>query len=95
MITRPVCRGYRGEEISRRSFISSSVIAGVGGLTLPQVLRQRAEAATAGRAVKDTAVIQIWLGGGPSHFETYDPKPDAPAEYRGPFGVIPTKLPGV
>ena len=40
-------------------------------------------------------MILIWLDGGPSQLETYDPKPDAPVEYRGPFGAIATKVPGV
>src|SRR5215216_3685201 len=41
------------------------------------------------------ACILIWMDGGPSHYETFDPKPDAPAEYRGSFEAIPTKIPGV
>src|SRR5207245_3166836 len=41
------------------------------------------------------AVILVWLDGGASQFETYDPKPDAPAEYRGPLGTIATAVPGV
>lgn len=41
------------------------------------------------------ACILIWMDGGPSHYETFDPKPDAPAEIRGQFGTIPTKIPGV
>jgi hypothetical protein len=40
-------------------------------------------------------VIQVWLWGGASQLETYDPKPDAPAEYRGPYGTIPTSVPGL
>jgi hypothetical protein len=40
-------------------------------------------------------VILIWLSGGPSHLDMWDPKPDAPSEIRGPFGSIATKLPGV
>ena len=43
----------------------------------------------------DTSVILFWMWGGPSQFETYDPKPDAPAEYRGPFRPIPTAVPGL
>jgi len=43
----------------------------------------------------DTAVIQVWLGGGPSQFETFDPKPEAPIEIRGPYGTIPTLHSGV
>src|SRR5436190_15822854 len=41
------------------------------------------------------ACILIWMDGGPSHYETFDPKPDAPAEYRGSFEAIPTKISGV
>lgn len=44
---------------------------------------------------KKTSCILIWLDGGPSHFETFDPKPDAPAEIRGEFKAIPTKVPGM
>src|SRR5262249_39731204 len=42
-----------------------------------------------------TAVILVWLHGGPSHLETYDPKPNAPAEYRGPYSPISTAVPGL
>jgi hypothetical protein len=44
---------------------------------------------------KDTSVILIWCSGGPGHMETWDPKPQAPAEYRGPLGAIETSVPGV
>src|SRR4029077_7689277 len=44
---------------------------------------------------KETAVILIWLDGGPSQLETYDPKPEAPSDYRGPFGAIATNVPGM
>ena len=40
-------------------------------------------------------MILVWLVGGPSHLETYDPKPQAPSEFRGPFGAIPTRVPGM
>ena len=43
----------------------------------------------------DTSVILFWMWGGPSQFETYDPKPDAPGEYRGPFRPIPSAVPGL
>ena len=65
---------------------------GWGGLTLADVLRSRASAAAPRPA---TSVIFIEMAGGPSHFETYDPKPTAPAEYRGPLQAIATNLPGV
>jgi hypothetical protein len=44
---------------------------------------------------RSKAVILLWMTGGPSHIDTWDPKPEMPCEIRGPFGVIPTKLPGV
>ena len=76
--------------VSRRSALKAGFL-GLAGLTLPGLLRLRAESP----AKKDTAVILLWLDGGPSQLETYDPKPDAPAEYRGPFGVCKTRIPGV
>jgi hypothetical protein len=77
--------------LSRRSFLQAGAL-GLAGLSLPGMLRQRAEAAT---STSDTAVILIWLDGGPTHLETYDPKPDAPAEYRGPLKAIATNVPGI
>ncbi|MEX0977679.1 MAG: DUF1501 domain-containing protein, partial [Pirellulales bacterium] len=62
---------------------------------MPQLLRVRAVQAAAGKPIRDTAVIQIWCSGGPTQFETYDPKPDAPAEYAGPFGAISTNVSGI
>jgi hypothetical protein len=67
----------------------------MAGLTLPRLLAAQNLASRQDQAAEDTAVIQIWLGGGPTHIETYDPKPEAPSEYRGPFKAIPTKLQGV
>ena len=79
----------------RRSFLEVGTLA-LGGLSLSDVLRSRAEAKAAGRKVSDdTAVILIWLQGGPSHMETYDLKPDAPAEYRGECQPISTVTPGM
>lgn len=67
-------------------------LAGLAGLSLPGLLRQRAGAAEK-RAQK--SVILLWMAGGPSQIDTWDPKPDRPPENRGPFRTIPTKLPGV
>lgn len=75
---------------SRRWFLQTG-LAGVAGLTLPGLLRCEAQAAASDRK----AVILIWLSGGPSHLDIWDPKPDAPAEIRGPFGSMATKVPGV
>src|SRR4051794_21946631 len=74
---------------SRRWFLQTG-LAGVAGLSLPELLRYRAKGA-AGAARASTgrkAVILIWLSGGPSQLDTWDPKPDAPSEVRGPFGSI-------
>lgn len=74
----------------------STLCAGGAGLTLDGILRSRAAAAAAnGASPSDTSVIQIWLGGGPSQFETFDPKPAAPIEIRGPYDPISSAIPGV
>lgn len=85
--------------ISRRQCLSAILAAGGAGLGLADILRLRAQGAEAASRIesqrRDTAVIQIWLGGGPSQFETFDPKPEAPSEFRGPYEAISTKLAGV
>jgi uncharacterized protein (DUF1501 family) len=78
--------------ISRRSFLQAGVL-GLGGLTLADLLKVRAEGAT--RTADRRSVILFWLSGGPGHMETWDPKPDAPAQFRGPFGSIATDVAGV
>jgi uncharacterized protein (DUF1501 family) len=78
---------------SRRWFLQTG-LAGLAGLSLPGLLRCRAQGA-ASVGARRKAVILIWLSGGPSHLDTWDPKPDAPAEVRGPFRSIATKVPGV
>jgi hypothetical protein len=84
-----VARNCQG--ISRRTALKAGFL-GLMGLSLSDLLRLRAEGST---TKKDNAVILLWLDGGPSHMETYDPKPDAPAEYRGPYGAIRTNVPGM
>ena len=80
---------------SRRGMLKAG-LAGMAGLSLPDLLRVRAEAASSGRAMsRGKSVILLWMAGGPSHIDTWDPKPDAPREIRGPFGTIATKIPGV
>jgi len=81
--------------VSRRSFLRVGLL-GMAGLTLPDALRLRAQAAQSkGGSKKDTAVILIYLGGGPSHMDTYDLKPEAPTEFRGEFKPIQTNVSGV
>jgi hypothetical protein len=70
--------------------------SGIAGLSLPALLRGRAQAADAGRPIQDgKSVILLWMTGGPSQIDTWDPKPDRPLQNRGPFDSIATKIPGV
>src|SRR6266850_3055715 len=82
--------------IARRDFIQLGLGA-VMGLGFTDLLRLRAQAAEATGKVSPRQVncILIWLDGGPSHYETFDPKPDAPSEIRGEYKPIPTSVPGV
>src|SRR3974390_980690 len=78
---------------SRRNLLKAG-LAGWAGLPLPELSRQRA-AASGKRAPGGKSVILLWMTGGPSHIDTWDPKPDRPLQNRGPFSTIATKLPGV
>ncbi|HEV3081061.1 MAG TPA: DUF1501 domain-containing protein, partial [Gemmataceae bacterium] len=86
----------------RRSFIQVGLLGGLG-LSLPELFRSTATASSvlpATGGVKRPegharSVIQIILPGGLAHQESWDPKPEAPIEYRGPLGVVKTKLPGI
>ncbi|HVW01817.1 MAG TPA: DUF1501 domain-containing protein, partial [Planctomycetaceae bacterium] len=83
--------------LSRRNFVQAGVL-GLGGLTLPGFLAQQAQSAEAPRIAPGsagTSVILLWMSGGPGHHETWDPKPEAVEQFRGPFGAIPTNVPGV
>ncbi len=79
---------------SRRDFLKVGAL-GLTGLSLSGLLRCRAAAAAAGQSVKDTSVVWLWLGGGPTHIETFDPKMEAPAEFRSIIGSVKTAIPGV
>jgi hypothetical protein len=82
--------------VTRRDFIQLG-LGGVVGLGLCDLLRLRANGAeTAAKpAGKNVNCILIWMDGGPSHYETFDPKPNAPSEIRGEFKAIATKVPGI
>ena len=80
--------------INRRQMIQAGLL-GLAGLSLPEALRRRGMSAASGTTPPETAVIYVMLSGGASQFETYDPKPSAPAEIRGEFSAIPTNVPGV
>ena len=77
----------------RRGMLKAS-LAGLGGLTLPGLLAQRAPG-SASTALAQKSVILLWMAGGPSHIDMWDPKPDRPPENRGPFGVTRTKVPSI
>jgi hypothetical protein len=77
--------------IARRSFIQAGALGAFG---LSDYFRLRASQSFKPR-VAEPAVILFWMSGGPGHMETWDPKPDAVDQYRGPFGSISTSVPGV
>lgn len=80
------------EGVRRRDCLKLGLGALLGG-GLVNALGLRTLAGTAAR--RDTSCILVWLDGGPSHFETFDPKPEAPVEIRGELSAISTKVPGI
>jgi uncharacterized protein (DUF1501 family) len=84
------CQGF-----SRREFLKVGSLGLLGGLTLPMLLKAKAAAAEAGRAVKDKSVVLLFLSGGPSHIEFFDPKMTAPEEVRSMTGEVQTRIPGI
>jgi len=79
----------------RRSFVKAGIL-GAAGLSLADLLKAQARGKEPGGSLsKVNNVIILWMRGGPSHHDMWDPKPDAPVEVRGEFGVIPTSVPGV
>lgn len=86
------------ENFHRRDFLKIGMLGAVAGMTMTDLFTLRAQAAqlNGGSASTPTeSVILIWQGGGPSHIDTFDPKPDAPAEIRGTFDAIETSVPGI
>lgn len=81
----------------RRDFLKLGLTAAGGGMGFTDLLRARAMAAQAPQPsiARPVNCILVWLDGGPSHYEMFDPKPDAPSEIRGQFGTIRTSVPGV
>ncbi|MCA9100002.1 MAG: DUF1501 domain-containing protein, partial [Planctomycetales bacterium] len=85
----------RRDAPNRRTFLRAGAL-GAAGLSLPQLLRHEAAATTATDPSKrQNSVIILWMRGGPSQHETWDPKPAAPVEVRGAFGAISTSVPGI
>lgn len=87
------CADFRRQLIDRRGFVHAGVL-GATGLGLSDLLRHEARG-DAPESTRRNSVIILWMRGGPSHIDMWDPKPDAPAEYRGEFGVMPTNVPGI
>lgn len=84
-------------DFSRRGFLHVGLLGGLG-LSLPQFLSMEAKAQQKHYKTREgvaKSVIQIFLPGGMAHQESWDPKPYAPTEYRGPFGTIDTSIKGV
>jgi hypothetical protein len=79
---------------TRRSFLQAGVL-GVGGLALGDFLCAKANDDFQVPHVEGASVILFWMSGGPGHMETWDPKPEAVAQFRGPFGATRTSVPGV
>ena len=88
------CEEFRRNlAIDRRGFVKAGAL-GMAGLSLPQVLKAES-AADPAKTSKEKSVIILWQRGGPSQHETWDPKPDAPQDYRGAFGAMSTNVPGI
>ncbi len=95
------CEALRAASLAdRRGFLRAGVL-GTAGLSLAQLLRSEASGSEAGAATaggvrsRERSIIILWMRGGPSHIDMWDPKPDAPAEYRGEFGTSTTSVPGI
>jgi hypothetical protein len=96
IVTRSVSEdSFASFRLSRRGLITAGAL---GGLSLAGLLRSEAHAANSSHAAKSKAgnnVIILWMRGGPSHIDMWDPKPDAQAEIRGEFDTIGTNVPGI
>ncbi len=91
------CRNFfESLKFDRRGLLKVGML-GSAGLSLGQLLNLQAQAAAVGQAEnsKPNSVIILWMRGGPSQFETWDPKPEAPVEIRGEFSPISTAVPGI
>src|SRR5207302_4841276 len=84
------CQGY-----SRREFIRIGSLGLLGGLALPELLQARAETISTSETIRDRSVVLLFLQGGPSHIEFFDPKMTAPEDVRSITGEVQTVLPGI
>jgi hypothetical protein len=88
------CRDFLQTSLCRRRFLQIGGL-GLGGLSLGQLLHAEAHAKTASSKATARSVILLFQFGGPSHIDSFDPKPKAPREIRGEFATIPTRVPGI
>ena len=88
------CPGFPGAGITRRTLLSAGGM-GLLGLNLPGLLRAEDAASAGSLPVRAKSVIFLFQFGGPSHIDTFDMKPDAPAEIRGPHQSISSVVPGL
>jgi hypothetical protein len=79
---------------TRRDFLKVGAL-GLSSFALADLLRARAAASAAGQPTRNTSVVWLWLGGGPTHVETFDPKMTAPVEFRSTVGAVQTNVPGI
>jgi len=86
-------RSHNSSRLNRRELLRAGLV-GFTGLALPGLIKLRA-LAMPGKPKSPTAVILVWLRGGASHLETFDPKPDAPSDFRGPYSACDTNVPGI
>src|SRR6266436_10158624 len=91
MLTIPGPQSRYCDGMSRRSWLRIGGLA-LGGLALPDILRAEASSGARNPAM---GIIMVLLPGGPTHLDTFDLKPDAPAEIRGEFRPIATNVPGI
>ena len=87
------CREFQQRGLSRRGFVRAGSL-GLAGLSLANLLRSEAQGAASSEK-KTNNVILLWMRGGPSHIDMWDPKPDAPEEFRGEFGTVNTCVAGI
>jgi hypothetical protein len=89
------CRDFhKALRMDRRGFVRAGMLS-FAGLSMSHLLRLEAGVTDRSKVSRDKSVIILWMRGGPSQHETWDPKPDAPDEYRGAFGATRTSVPGV
>jgi len=89
------CADFRKSlQVNRRGFLQAGMLG--SGLSLAGLLAAESRAEASGISPdRERSVIILWMRGGPSHIDMWDPKPEAPVEYRGEFGTASTSVPGI